>query len=125
MHVFRAAHEAKDAKKAIELRNEFGERGIAGRRLRPHRHRAVLRPEVDRYVDSRAFVGRLDIALAGSAEIVQDVVACGSLEEGRFGMAVASIAAGTAQPIRRCSSHAVPLLGPSVEPTAVALVCIP
>jgi len=49
----------------------------------------VLRPEVDRYVDSRAFVGRLDIALAGSAEIVQDVVACGSLEEGRFGMAVA------------------------------------
>jgi hypothetical protein len=35
MHVFRAAHEAKDAKKAIELRNEFGERGIAGKRLRP------------------------------------------------------------------------------------------
>jgi hypothetical protein len=40
------------------------------------------------------------IALAGSAEIVQNVVACGSREEGRFGMAVASIAVGTAQPIR-------------------------
>jgi hypothetical protein len=85
----------------------------------------VLRPEVDRYVDSRAFVGRLDIALAGSAEIVQDVVACGSLEEGRFGMAVASIAVGTAQPIRRCYLHTVPPQAPSVESTAVALVCIP
>jgi type VI secretion system protein ImpF len=54
MHVFRAAHEAKDAKKTIELRNEHGERVLAGRRLRP-RHvitEPVLRREVGRDVDN-------------------------------------------------------------------------
>jgi hypothetical protein len=40
-------------------------------------------------------------------------------------MAVASIAVGTAQPIRRCYLHTAPPLASSVEPTAVALVCIP
>jgi type VI secretion system protein ImpF len=48
MHVFRAAHAAKDAKKTIEMRNEGGERVIAGRRLGP-RHvitEPVLRREV-------------------------------------------------------------------------------
>jgi hypothetical protein len=65
------------------------------------------------------------IALADSAEIVQDVVACGAREEGRFGVAVALIAVGTAQPIRRCYLHTVPPLAPSAEPMAVALVCIP
>src|ERR1700732_3022074 len=34
MYVFRAAHEAKDAKKKVDIRNEAGERIIAGRRLR-------------------------------------------------------------------------------------------
>ena len=54
MHVFRAAHEARDAKKTIELRNELGERVLAGRRLRP-RHvitEPVLRREVYRDVDN-------------------------------------------------------------------------
>jgi type VI secretion system protein ImpF len=54
MHVFRAAHEAKDAKKTIDLRNESGERVLAGRRLRP-RHvitELVLRREVYRDVDA-------------------------------------------------------------------------
>jgi len=54
MHVFRAAHEAKDAKKTIELRNEHGDRVLAGRRLRP-RHvitEPVLRREVGRDVDN-------------------------------------------------------------------------
>src|SRR5262252_931295 len=54
MHVFRAAHEAKDAKQTIELRNEHGERVLAGRRLRP-RHvitEPVLRREVGRDVDN-------------------------------------------------------------------------
>ena len=34
MYVFRMAHEAKDAKKKVDIRNEAGERVIAGRRLR-------------------------------------------------------------------------------------------
>ena len=33
MHVFRAAHGAKDAKKKVDIRNEAGDRIIAGRRL--------------------------------------------------------------------------------------------
>ena len=48
MHVFRAAHEAKDAKKRVDLRNDVGERIIASRRL-PARQvitEVVLRLEV-------------------------------------------------------------------------------
>jgi type VI secretion system protein ImpF len=54
MHVFRAAHEAKDAKTTIDIRNQSGERVLAGRRLRP-RHvitEPVLRREVYRDVDN-------------------------------------------------------------------------
>jgi type VI secretion system protein ImpF len=54
MHVFRAAHEAKDAKKKIDLRGESGERVIAGRRLRPRQviTEPVLRREVWRDLDA-------------------------------------------------------------------------
>ena len=54
MHVFRAAHEAKDAKKTIDIRNESGERVLAGRRLRPRQviTEPVLRREVGRDVDA-------------------------------------------------------------------------
>lgn len=54
MHVFRAAHEAKDAKEPVDIRNESGERVLAGRRLRA-RHiitEPVLRREVYRDVDA-------------------------------------------------------------------------
>jgi type VI secretion system protein ImpF len=54
MHVFRAAHEAKDAKKRLDIRNEAGERIIASRRLRP-RHvitEAALRVEVSRDLEA-------------------------------------------------------------------------
>jgi type VI secretion system protein ImpF len=54
MHVFRAAHEAKDAKKTIDMRDESGDRVLAQRRLRP-RHvitESVLRREVYRDVDA-------------------------------------------------------------------------
>jgi type VI secretion system protein ImpF len=54
MHVFRAAHEAKDAKKRLDIRSEAGERIIAGRRLRP-RHvitEAALRVEVSRDLEA-------------------------------------------------------------------------
>jgi type VI secretion system protein ImpF len=54
MHVFRAAHAAKDAKKTIEIRNEFGDRVLARRRLRPRQiiTEPVLRREVGRDVDA-------------------------------------------------------------------------
>lgn len=54
MHVFRAAHEAKDAKKKIDLRNEAGDRIIAGRRLRARQviTEPVLRREVSRDLDA-------------------------------------------------------------------------
>ena len=54
MHVFRAAHEAKDAKKRVDLRNDVGERIIASRRL-PARQvitEVVLRREVWRDLEA-------------------------------------------------------------------------
>jgi len=54
MHVFRAAHEAKDAKKRVDLRNDVGERIIASRRL-PARQvitEVVLRLEVCRDLEA-------------------------------------------------------------------------
>src|ERR1700755_1748834 len=54
MHVFRSAHEAKDAKRAIDQRNEAGERIIAGRRLRARQviTETMLRREVSRDLDA-------------------------------------------------------------------------
>jgi type VI secretion system protein ImpF len=54
MHVFRAAHEASDAKQAVDLRNAAGERIISSRRLRA-RHvitEPVLRREVWRDLEA-------------------------------------------------------------------------
>jgi type VI secretion system protein ImpF len=54
MHVFRAAHEAKDAKRIIDQRNEAGERVIASRRLRARQviTESMLRREVSRDLDA-------------------------------------------------------------------------
>jgi len=54
MHVFRAAHDAKDAKKRVDIRNEAGDRVIAGRRLRVRQviSESVLRREVTRDLDA-------------------------------------------------------------------------
>jgi len=54
MYVFRAAHEAKDAKKTVDVRNAAGERVIAGRRLRPRQiiTETLLRREVARDLDA-------------------------------------------------------------------------
>jgi type VI secretion system protein ImpF len=54
MHVFRAAHEAKDAKKKMDIRNEAGDRIIAGRRLRARQviTESVLRREVSRDLEA-------------------------------------------------------------------------
>jgi type VI secretion system protein ImpF len=54
MHVFRSAHEAKDAKRTIDQRNEAGERVIAGRRLRARQviTETMLRREVSRDLDA-------------------------------------------------------------------------
>ena len=54
MHAFRAAHEAKDATRKIDLRTSDGDRVIAGRRLRPRQviTEQVLRREVARDLDA-------------------------------------------------------------------------
>ena len=54
MHVFRAAHAAKDATKAIDMRTDTGERVVAGRRLRTRQviTEPVLRREVSRDLDA-------------------------------------------------------------------------
>jgi type VI secretion system protein ImpF len=54
MHVFRAAHAAKDAAKKVDLRTEAGERVIAGRRLRARQviTESVLRREVARDLEA-------------------------------------------------------------------------
>ncbi len=54
MHVFRAAHDAKDAKKKMDIRNEAGDRIIAGRRLRARQviTESVLRREVSRDLEA-------------------------------------------------------------------------
>ena len=53
-HVFRAAHEAKDAKRVLDQRNEAGDRVIAGRRLRARQviTESMLRREVSRDLDA-------------------------------------------------------------------------
>lgn len=50
MHAFRAAHEARDSKKRLDVRDESGERVIAGRRMsaRTAITEPVLRAEVQR-----------------------------------------------------------------------------
>jgi len=50
MHVFRAAHEARDAKARMDVRNEAGDRAVASRRLRVGQviTEPVLRREVTR-----------------------------------------------------------------------------
>jgi type VI secretion system protein ImpF len=54
MHVFRTAHEAKDAKLIIDQRNEAGERVMASRRLRARQviTESMLRREVSRDLDA-------------------------------------------------------------------------
>lgn len=54
MHVFRAAHEAKDAKVALDIRSEGGERILASRRLRARQviTESMLRREVSRDLDA-------------------------------------------------------------------------
>jgi type VI secretion system protein ImpF len=54
MHVFRAAHEAKDARTSVDIRNEAGDRVIASRRLRVRQviTEPVLRREVTRDLDA-------------------------------------------------------------------------
>jgi type VI secretion system protein ImpF len=54
MHAFRAAHDAKDAARKIDLRTSDGDRVIAGRRLRPRQviTERVLRREVARDLDA-------------------------------------------------------------------------
>ena len=54
MYVFRAAHDAKDAKKEIDIRNAAGDRVIAGRRLRARQviTELVLRREVWRDLEA-------------------------------------------------------------------------
>jgi type VI secretion system protein ImpF len=54
MHVFRAAHEAKDADQRIDIRNEAGDRIIASRRLRSRQviTETILRREVSRDLEA-------------------------------------------------------------------------
>ena len=54
MHVFRTAHEAKDAKQIMDERNAAGDRVIAGRRLRARQviTESMLRREVSRDLDA-------------------------------------------------------------------------
>ena len=54
MYVFRSAHEAKDATKKVDLRNEAGDRVIAGRRLRARQAitESLLRREVSRDLEA-------------------------------------------------------------------------
>ena len=54
MHVFRAAHEAKDAKRIVDQRNAAGDRVIASRRLRARQviTESMLRREVSRDLDA-------------------------------------------------------------------------
>ena len=54
MHVFRAANAARDAKIALDIRNEAGERILASRRLRARQviTESVLRREVSRDLEA-------------------------------------------------------------------------
>ena len=74
MHVFRAAHEAKDAKKKVDIRNEAGERIIAGRRLRARQviTESVLRREVARDLDALLNA----VAMESTVDLSQAALSC-------------------------------------------------
>lgn len=65
MHVFRTAHEAKDAKRVIDQRNEAGDRVIASRRLRARQviTESMLRREVSRDLDALLNTVALDATI--------------------------------------------------------------
>jgi type VI secretion system protein ImpF len=65
MHVFRMAHEAKDAKRNIDQRNEAGERVIASRRMRARQiiTESMLRREVSRDLDALLNTVALDATI--------------------------------------------------------------
>ena len=67
MYVFRAAHDAKDAQKTVDLHDDSGERVIASRRLRPRQviTEQMLRREVARDLNSLLNT----IAMASSIEM--------------------------------------------------------
>jgi type VI secretion system protein ImpF len=54
MYVFRAAHDAKDAAKKVDIRNQAGDRVVAGRRLRSRQviTEDLLRREVSRDLEA-------------------------------------------------------------------------
>ena len=70
MHVFRAAHEAKDARKRMDVRNEAGDRAAASRRLRvgqvitePVLRREVMR-DLEAVLNSIALESTIDMSEA-------------------------------------------------------------
>jgi type VI secretion system protein ImpF len=69
MYVFRVAHEAKDAKKAVNVPHAAGEQVIAGRRLRPRQviTEPLLRREVARDLDALLNTIALEASLDLSA----------------------------------------------------------
>jgi type VI secretion system protein ImpF len=78
MHAFRAAHEARDAKKPLDLRDESGERVIAGRRMaaRTAITEPVLRREVARDITNLLNTVNLDSAegLAQYPEVKRSIL---------------------------------------------------
>ena len=62
MHAFRAAHDAKDAKKRVDVRDESGERVLSGRRMsmRAAITEPVLRSEVARDLSALMNTTNLD-----------------------------------------------------------------
>lgn len=96
MHAFRAAHEARDAKKRVDLRDEAGERIIAGRRMsvRTAITEPVLRAEVAR--DLGMLMNTINLAsiedLSATPEVRRSILNFGipdlahrSLDEGGVG----------------------------------------
>lgn len=69
MYVFRAAHEANDARKTVDLRDDSGERIIASRRLRPRQviTEQMLRRDVARDLDALLNT----VAMASTIEMSQ------------------------------------------------------
>ena len=81
MHAFRAANAARDAKTKIDLRNEHGERLIAGRRVsgRTPVSETVLRKEVARDLESLMNTVALESTedLSGFAHVQRSILNAG------------------------------------------------
>ena len=121
MHIFRDAHDKHDARKSLDLRDEDGERVIAGRRasLRRPVREAVLRAEV-----ARNLADLLNTCSLGSSEDLTDLdyVERSILNYGIEDLAATTLESNDVGEIGEDMRRAIIVFEPRIVPETVTIV---